>query len=64
MRANVRRTVQLGEVVVAAFDMAAQHSTDSREISRLATKAVVQMLRRAWETSLLPSAPAAITTSS
>ena len=64
MRANATKTVQLGELIVAAFDMAAQYSTDSREISRLATKAVVQVLQRAWETSPLPSGPAAIAASS
>jgi hypothetical protein len=47
MRTNVRKTVQLGELVVAAFDKAAQFTTDAQEISRLATRAVMRMLRRA-----------------
>jgi hypothetical protein len=64
MRANASKTVQLGELIVAAFDMAAQHSTDSREVSRLATRTVGRMLQRAREASLFPSAPAAIAASS
>ena len=35
----------LGELVVAAFDVAAQHSSDPREVSRLATRTVMDMLR-------------------
>jgi hypothetical protein len=59
MRANVCKTVKLGELVVAAFDMAGQYSTDPQEVSRLATRAVMQLLQRAWKTSLPPSTPAA-----
>jgi hypothetical protein len=47
MRTDTHKTVRLGDLVVAAFDKAAQHSSDPREISRLATRAVMQMLRRA-----------------
>jgi hypothetical protein len=54
MRTDTHNTVQLGELVVAVFDSAAEHSTDPREVSRLATEAVVGLLRRAQETS--PSA--------
>lgn len=39
------KTILLGELVVAAFDIAAQYSTDPREISRLATKAVIHIMR-------------------
>ncbi|MHC4067700.1 MAG: hypothetical protein ACYSUI_24800 [Planctomycetota bacterium] len=58
MRTNVRKTVQLGELIVAVFDIAAQYSTDPREISRLATGVVMHTLRRAWMTLPPPSIPA------
>jgi hypothetical protein len=45
MRALVRKTAQLGEVVAAVFDKAAHYSADPREVSRLATQAVALMLR-------------------
>jgi len=57
MTTNVRRTVQLGDLVVAAFDRAAKHSADPREVSRLATQAVKRILRHARRTSTLPSLP-------
>lgn len=37
-RKDKPNTVQLGELVVAAFDNAVQYSTDPREVSRLATE--------------------------
>ncbi|MBU2552632.1 MAG: hypothetical protein KKB20_29735 [Proteobacteria bacterium] len=52
MRANVQKTVQLGELVAAAFDEAARHSSDPREVSRLAATAVMRMLQRARKTSI------------
>jgi hypothetical protein len=45
MRADLRKTAELGEVVVTAFDKAAHYSTDPREVAQLATQAVVLMLR-------------------
>jgi hypothetical protein len=42
---NVTRTVELGDLVVAMFDEAAQHSTNPREVSRLASRAVMRVLR-------------------
>ena len=39
MRKDVYQTAQLGDLVVGAFDKAAQHSSDSREVSRLAPQA-------------------------
>ncbi len=54
MRANVHKTAQLGELVVAAFDQAARYSTDPEEVSRLATTAVMHILRRAPGTSIPP----------
>jgi hypothetical protein len=52
MRTDTHHTVQLGALVVAAFDSAAQHSTDPREVSRLATEAVIHLLRRARESHI------------
>ena len=45
MGADLRKTAELGEVVAAAFDNAAQYSTDPRKVSRLVTRAVALMLR-------------------
>ncbi len=44
MRARVRKTAQLGEVVAAVFDRAAHYSADPKEVSRLATRAVALIL--------------------
>jgi hypothetical protein len=41
---QITKTIELGELVLAVFDEAAQHSTDPREISRLATQAVSSLL--------------------
>lgn len=51
MRTNIHKTAELGELVVAAFDKAAQYSTDPRQVSRMATRAVVHMLRNVRRTS-------------
>jgi hypothetical protein len=51
MSTNVRKTVQLGDVVVTAFDWAAQYSSDPRELPLLATKAVECLLQRALKTA-------------
>jgi hypothetical protein len=45
MRALVRKTAQLGEVVAAVFDKAAHYSADPNEVSRLATQTIALMLR-------------------
>jgi hypothetical protein len=45
MPGDLRKTAELGEVVAAAFDNAAQYSTDPRKVSRLVTRAVALMLR-------------------
>jgi len=47
MRTNNHRTAQLGDLVVAAFDEAAYFSADPAEVSRLATRTVRDMVRRA-----------------
>jgi hypothetical protein len=56
MKTQVYRTAQFGELVVAAFDGAADYSTDPLEVSRLATQAVTHILRRTRRalTSRLP----------
>jgi len=45
MRADLRKTAELGEVVAAAFDKAADYSINPRKVSRLVTRAVALMLR-------------------
>ena len=45
MKATLRKTAELGELVVAAFDTAAHYSTNPREVARLATRSVAHMLR-------------------
>jgi hypothetical protein len=54
MRTHVCKTAQLGDLVAAAFDEAARYSTDPREVSRLATQAVTDMLRRARRATRSP----------
>jgi hypothetical protein len=45
MRTDMVKTVQLGELVVAAFDQAAHWSSDPTEVSRLATRVVTHVLQ-------------------
>jgi hypothetical protein len=45
MRATVRKTAELGEVVVTAFDKAAHYSSNPTEVAQLATRAIALMLR-------------------
>ncbi len=45
MRATLRRTAELGEVVAAAFDKAAHYSSNPKQVSRLVTRAVALMRR-------------------
>ena len=45
MRALVRMTAQLGEVVPAVFDKAAHHTADPNEVSHLATQVIALILR-------------------
>jgi len=54
LRTDTHDRVQLGELIAAAFDDAAQLSKDQREVSRLATELVIHMLRPAGETSDAP----------
>ena len=50
MRTQFHKTTLVGELVVAAFDKAAQYTTDPEEVARLATRAVTHMLRSARRT--------------
>jgi hypothetical protein len=43
---RIQTTVELGDLIQAVFDEAAQHSTNPQEVSRLATQAVAQLLWR------------------
>ena len=45
MGTNARKTVLLGDLVVAAFDIAAQYSCDPLVVSLLATRTVMRVLR-------------------
>ena len=47
MKAKVRQTGQFGDLVVTAFDSAAQCSTDPARVSRLARQMVMHVLRHA-----------------
>ena len=57
MRPLVRKTAQLGEVVAAGFDKAAHYSADPKEVSRLATRAVLLILRAQRRTLAAPRWP-------
>jgi hypothetical protein len=57
VKTKTRKTAPLGELIAAAFDEAGRHSTDPREVSRLATRAVIQLMRRARRLSV-PLQPA------
>lgn len=59
MKTHVRQTVVLGDLIAAAFDEAARHSADPREVSRLAAQTVAHMLRHAPRASTLLSPPSA-----
>src|SRR5687768_377761 len=52
MKSHVYVTVTLGDLVVDAFDRAARHSIDPREVSRLATLAIAHIFRRLHPASI------------
>lgn len=58
MRSRAHVTAPLGELIVAVYDEAAHYSADPREVSRLATRAVVRMVRRSRKALLHPPRPA------
>ena len=47
MKTHTHETIRLGDLVVAVFDEAAHYSSDPKEVSRLATQAVMHILRAA-----------------
>lgn len=52
MRILPRKPVRFSELVMAAFERAAQYSADPREVSRLATRVVTRISGRARWLSL------------
>ena len=50
MKTHTLRIAHLGDLIVAAFDVASTHSADPREVSRLATSTVARLLRHARRT--------------
>jgi hypothetical protein len=50
MKTKVHQTAEFGDLVVTAFDSAAQCSTDPAEVSRLARQMVMHVLRHARST--------------
>ena len=56
MKTKVHQTAEFGDLVVTAFDSAAQCSTDPAEVSRLARQMVMHLLRHARST-FAPASP-------
>ncbi len=50
MKTKVHQTAKFGDLVVTAFDSAAQCSSDPAEVSRLARQMVMHLLRHARNT--------------
>ena len=59
MTAPLQKTALFGELVEAAFDQAAQFSSDPDEVARLASKAVMHLLLRQPKLSRVFVTPAA-----
>ena len=59
MRTHNHETVRLGDLVVAVFDEAALHSSDPKEVSRLAIQTVRHLLQSAQRTLAPPPPPVA-----
>ena len=57
MKTKVHQTAEFGDLVVTAFDSAAQCSTDPAEVSRLARQMVMHLLRHARSTFAPVSPP-------
>ena len=57
MKTRIQKTAPLGALIAAAFDSASAYSSDPKEVSRLATSAVLQLLRRAPRRDLAASIP-------
>jgi len=54
MRPTIRKSANLGEMIVAEFDKAAGFSPDPREVTRLATLAVSHLMWLRARRSLKP----------
>lgn len=54
MMTQAHETAQIGELVEAAFDEAAEFSTDPVEVARLASAAVMRMLLRCRKSVAAP----------
>ena len=52
MMRNPRKTAELGEVILTAFDEAAQYTADPRTVARLASLAVLRLWRRSEDSRL------------
>jgi hypothetical protein len=60
MKSSARKTARLGDLIAATFDEAARYSADPKEVARLATRAVTDLMRRAQRLSVLPLPPALV----
>lgn len=60
MKTRTQETAKLGDLIVAAFDEAARYSTDPKLVARLATCAVLEMLRHAPKASTARGRPAGL----
>jgi hypothetical protein len=47
MHIRIQETMQVGDLIVAAYDEAARQTSDAREVSRVATRVVTKFLRGA-----------------
>lgn len=52
MKINAFKTVELGDVIVTAFDKAAQYSANPQTVSHMATRAVLRILRRSADSKV------------
>ena len=43
---RIHETIEVGDLIAAAFDEAGRHSSDSRVVARLATRIVTRLLRK------------------
>jgi hypothetical protein len=47
MHIRIHETMQVGDLIAAAYDEAARQTSDAREVSRVATRVVSEFLRSA-----------------
>ncbi len=57
MKRHGRGTAKLGDIVVVAFDEAARYTKDPAEVARLATKAVMHLVKRSFVVAPRAGAP-------